>query len=107
MIDFYRTSATEIASKVKTGEWQAIDVATQYLQRIKKTNPSLNAFIYTHNDVLENALKVDEKRKEKIAMSSGLPIENIIAAPDVESIYEVPLVLEKQKLAEKISVNAP
>ena len=45
---------------------------------------------------------VDDKRKEKIALSSGLPIENIIAAPDVESIYEVPLVLEKQKFAEKI-----
>lgn len=45
---------------------------------------------------------VDDKRKEKIAMSSGLPIENIIAAPDVNSIYEVPLVLDKQKFAEKI-----
>ena len=45
---------------------------------------------------------VDEKRKGKIAMSSGLPIENIIAAPDVESIYEVPMVLEKQHFAEKI-----
>jgi CTP synthase len=45
---------------------------------------------------------VDEKRKEKIALASGVSSENIIAAPDVESIYEVPLVLEKQKFAEKI-----
>lgn len=45
---------------------------------------------------------VDEKRKEKIALSSGVPIENIIAAPDVESIYEVPLILEKQKMASKV-----
>lgn len=52
--------------------------------------------------VCRSELAVDDKRKEKIAMSSGLPIENIIAAPDVESIYEVPLVLEKQKFAEKI-----
>lgn len=52
--------------------------------------------------VCRSEIAVDEKRKEKIAMSSGLPIENIIAAPDVESIYEVPLVLEKQKFAEKI-----
>ena len=52
--------------------------------------------------VCRSELAVDDKRKEKIAMSSGLPIENIIAAPDMESIYEVPLVLDKQKFAEKI-----
>lgn len=52
--------------------------------------------------VCRSRLAVDEKRKEKIALSSGLPMENIIAAPDVESIYEVPLVLEKQDFASKI-----
>jgi CTP synthase len=52
--------------------------------------------------VCRSQIAVDEKRKEKIALSSGLPIENIIAAPDVESIYEVPIVLDKQKFAEKI-----
>ena len=52
--------------------------------------------------VCRSELAVDNKRKEKIAMSSGLPIENIISAPDVSSIYEVPLVLDKQRFAEKI-----
>ena len=52
--------------------------------------------------VCRSEIAVDDKRKEKIALASGLQIENIIAAPDVESIYEVPLVLEKQKFAEKI-----
>ncbi|MFA6185536.1 MAG: CTP synthase (glutamine hydrolyzing), partial [Candidatus Shapirobacteria bacterium] len=52
--------------------------------------------------VCRSELAVDEKRKEKIAMSSGLPIENIISAPDVSSIYEVPLVFEVQHVAEKI-----
>ncbi len=52
--------------------------------------------------VCRSEFAVDEKRKGKIALASGLTIENIIAAPDVESIYEVPLVLEKQKFAEKI-----
>lgn len=52
--------------------------------------------------VCRSELAVDEKRKEKIAMSSGLPIENIISAPDVTSIYEVPMILEKQHFAEKI-----
>ena len=52
--------------------------------------------------VCRSEIAVDDKRKEKIAMSSGLPIENIIAAPDVDSIYKVPIVLDKQKFAEKI-----
>lgn len=52
--------------------------------------------------VCRSELAVDEKRKEKIALSSGLPIENIIAAPDVDSIYKVPIVLDKQRFAEKI-----
>ncbi|MEK7473102.1 MAG: CTP synthase [Patescibacteria group bacterium] len=52
--------------------------------------------------VCRSELAVDEKRKEKIAMSSGLPIENIISAPDVGSIYEVPMLLDKQHFAEKI-----
>ncbi|AKM83551.1 CTP synthase [Candidatus Woesebacteria bacterium RIFOXYC1_FULL_31_51] len=45
---------------------------------------------------------VDEKRKGKIALASGLLIENIVSNPDVDSIYEVPLILEKQGLATKI-----
>jgi CTP synthase len=45
---------------------------------------------------------VDEKRKGKISLASGVPMENIIANPDVESIYEVPLILESQKLPAKI-----
>ncbi len=52
--------------------------------------------------VCRSEIAIDEKRKEKIALASGLQIENIIAAPDVESIYEVPLVLDKQKFADKI-----
>jgi len=45
---------------------------------------------------------VDEKRKGKIALASGLAIENIVSNPDVDSIYEVPLILEKQGFAQKI-----
>ena len=41
---------------------------------------------------------IDQKRKEKIAEASGVPIENIISAPDVKSIYEIPLNFEKDSL---------
>ncbi len=46
--------------------------------------------------------EVDKKRKEKIALASGLSLEEIISNPDVKTIYEVPLVLDRQRLAEKI-----
>lgn len=45
---------------------------------------------------------VDEKRKEKIAVACGLQPEDIISAPDVESIYQVPLNFENQNLSDKI-----
>lgn len=45
---------------------------------------------------------VDEKRKEKIAIACGLDPEDILSAPDVESIYQVPLNFENQKLSDKI-----
>ncbi|MEW6407499.1 MAG: CTP synthase [Patescibacteria group bacterium] len=46
--------------------------------------------------------EMDQKRKEKIAYSCNVKIENVISNPDVPSIYEVPLILERQKLGEKI-----
>ncbi len=45
---------------------------------------------------------VDEKRKEKIAVACGLQPEDIISAPDVESIYQVPLNFENQRLSDKV-----
>jgi CTP synthase len=45
---------------------------------------------------------MDAKRKEKIAISCSVPMENVISAPDVESIYDIPLNFEKDKLSEMI-----
>lgn len=47
--------------------------------------------------------EVDLKRKEKIALATGVDIENIISNPDVKTIYKVPIILEKQKLHLKIA----
>ena len=43
---------------------------------------------------------LDKKRKEKIALSCSIPIEHVISAPDVESIYDVPLNFEKDRIGE-------
>ncbi len=45
---------------------------------------------------------IDDKRRQTIAFNTGIKKENIIAAPDVDTIYRVPLLLEKQALTKKI-----
>lgn len=43
---------------------------------------------------------LDEKRKEKLAISCNVRVDHIISAPDVESIYDVPLNFEKDNLGD-------
>ncbi|HTK33362.1 MAG TPA: CTP synthase [Candidatus Paceibacterota bacterium] len=43
---------------------------------------------------------LDHRRKEKIAISCNIPTEHVISAPDIESIYDVPVNFEKDQLAE-------
>jgi CTP synthase len=50
--------------------------------------------------IARGEVPLDKKRKEKIALSSGLLPEQVISAPDVDSIYDVPLNFEKDKLAD-------
>ncbi|MSU74158.1 CTP synthase [Candidatus Kaiserbacteria bacterium] len=52
---------------------------------------------------------VDEKRKEKLAISCSVHKDRIISAPDISSIYEAPLNFEKNKLSDLIldALNLP
>ncbi len=45
---------------------------------------------------------LDHRRKEKIAISCNIPTEHVISAPDIESIYDVPVNFEKDRLAENL-----
>lgn len=45
-------------------------------------------------------MPLDKKRKEKLALMCSLHESDIISAPDVKSIYEVPLNLEKDGLSD-------
>lgn len=45
---------------------------------------------------------MDEKRKEKLSISCNVRPDRIISAPDVESIYDVPLNLEKDKIGDAL-----
>jgi CTP synthase len=52
---------------------------------------------------------LDDKRKEKIAFNCGLREEDVISAPDVASIYDIPVNFEKDDLGnlilEKLSMR--
>lgn len=45
---------------------------------------------------------IDEPRKRKLAVNCNVQPEDIISAPDVASIYEVPLRFRDEKLCEKV-----
>ncbi len=45
---------------------------------------------------------LDQWRKKRLALFCNVPLEDIISNPDVNSIYEVPLLLDEQKVAERI-----
>jgi CTP synthase len=46
--------------------------------------------------------KLDEKRKEKISLFCNMPSDRVISAPDVDSVYDIPINFEKEKLSEKL-----
>lgn len=45
---------------------------------------------------------LDLQRKEKLAINCGVAPENVISAPDIESIYDIPLNFEKDNLGDRI-----
>jgi len=70
---------------------------TQYAVR------TMNSYGVQPDIIIARAeVPLDAKRKEKIALSSGMRVEQVIAAPDVSSVYDVPLNFEKDHLAETV-----
>ena len=47
-------------------------------------------------------LEIDDKRKEKVAYFCNMNQEDIISNPDCESIYEIPLIFDKQRFSQKV-----
>lgn len=52
--------------------------------------------------VCRSEIPVDKPRKKKISLFCNIKEENIISDPDVENIYEIPLIFEKQDFGNKI-----
>lgn len=66
---------------------------TQYAVR------SLNS-VGLHPDLIlaRASVPLDKKRKEKIAFNCSLPEENVISAPNIKSIYEIPVHFRKENI---------
>lgn len=45
---------------------------------------------------------LDQRRRDRFALFCNMQPENIISNPDLETVYEIPLILHKQTLDEKI-----
>lgn len=70
---------------------------TQYASRTLQSAGIQADFIVGRSEI-----SIDEKRKEKIAMFCNVSQEDVISAPDIESIYDVPLNFEKDGLSKRI-----
>jgi len=70
---------------------------TQYAIRTLNSAGIQPDFVLCRSEVA-----LDEVRKRKIATNGSLPFDNIISAPDIDIIYEVPLNFEKEHLSNKI-----
>lgn len=66
---------------------------TQYAVRTLNSTGIQPDFIVARSD-----RPLDEKRKEKLAVNCSMRKEDIISAPDVDSIYDVPLNFEQDHL---------
>ncbi|MEK7169879.1 MAG: CTP synthase [Patescibacteria group bacterium] len=74
-----------------------------------KTKPTQHAVRFLngsglHPDIVlaRSSVAVDDKRKEKLEYMCGLTKGSVVSAPDVESIYDIPLNFEKDHLSDFI-----
>jgi len=70
---------------------------TQYAARTLNS-----AGVFADLIIARSVVAVDDKRKEKIASFCNVKKENVISAPDVKSIYDVPVNFEKDNISEKL-----
>jgi len=74
-----------------------------------KTKPTQNAVRQLNSygvqpDIIiaRSEIPLDTKRKEKLAIWCNVQPDHVISAPDIESIYDVPVNFEKDKIGEMI-----
>ena len=61
-----------------------------------------NAGVFADVIIARSPVGVDQKRKDKISRFCNVRMENVISAPDVPSIYDIPLNFEKDNLSARL-----
>jgi len=76
MIDLKNLTITRARESMEKGEFSAEDLTCAYLENIKIKNPELDAYLSVFDDAIDEARKIDEKRKrgEKLGALAGIPI---------------------------------
>ncbi len=90
---FFLVSYLPIPNKI--GEMKT--KPTQYAARSLNSAGIQPDFILCRSDV-----PIDETRREKLSMFCNIEKDHVLSAPDVESIYEVPVNFDNENLAQKI-----
>ncbi len=90
---FFLVSYLPIPNKI--GEMKT--KPTQYATRSLNSVGIQPDFILCRSEV-----PIDESRREKISMFCNVSKECVISAPDVDSVYDVPVNFDNEKLAQKI-----
>lgn len=70
---------------------------TQYASRTLNS-----AGVFADIIIARSPVGVDQKRKEKISTFCNVRPEDVISAPDVDSIYDIPLHFEQEHLSERL-----
>ena len=88
MIDIFSLSVEELASKIKNAEISSVEVCEAYIERIKKFEKDVKAWVYFDKKILlEKAAEADDHRKSGKPTGSlhGVPIavKDIIGTVDM------------------------
>src|SRR3989344_1424972 len=88
-IDLKNLTIKKAHESLLKGEYSAVDLASAYLEQIKKLDEGIHAYLEVFSDVLEQAKLADEKiKKGNASLLTGIPIaikDNILIKGRVAS----------------------
>jgi len=93
--DIFFVMVSYLPTPGKVGEMKT--KPTQHAVRALNTSGIQPDFLIARGETV-----LDEKRKEKISLFCNMAPDRVISAPDVDSVYDIPLNFEKEKLSEKL-----
>ncbi len=108
----YLEAIRQLRARLSPGDTFLIHVTyVPYLSTIKqlKTKPTQHSVqklreygLYPDCVVARSEFPLTKYERDKIALFSGLPPEAVISAPNIESVYALPIVFEQQGLGDYI-----